>query len=180
MKNTFLSEGIKDGLIMGLVFTLITVVIYIIDVSMFGGMTFGLSIFAIYLILIIVFNIRFRKSLGGFWSFKEAFMYNFSLLLCAGLISVVVNIVLFNIIDPEAPKLIAENTVESTINMVEKMGGDPSDIEDQLDETYDNTINQFSTVGQLKGFGFALIAYAIFGAIFAAIFKKNKPQEEYI
>ncbi|MCX2745974.1 DUF4199 domain-containing protein [Mangrovivirga sp. M17] len=180
MKDTFISEGVKDGVIIGLIFTLLTVIIYVVDINFFGGLWYGLGVFVLYLILLIIFNSRFRNGIGGYWSFGEAFKYNFFLLLTGGIINTIVGILLFVVIDPNASQIIAENAVENTISIVEKMGGDVSEIEGQLDETYDNTIEQFTLAGQLKSFGIAILVYAVIGAIFAAIFKKKKPQEEYI
>ncbi|QCK14140.1 DUF4199 domain-containing protein [Mangrovivirga cuniculi] len=180
MKDTFISEGVKDGVIIGLIFTLLTVIIYVVDLSMFGTMWYGLGLFALYIFLLIIFNSRFRNGIGGYWSFGEAFKYNFFLLLVGGIINTIVGIVLFTVIDPDAPAMIAENTVESTISMVEKFGGDASQMEGELDETYNNTLEQFTLSGQLKSFGYSILVYAVIGAIFAAIFKKKKPQEDYI
>ena len=62
----------------------------------------GLSILAVYIIIGCVLLVKTKKDLGGYMSFKEGFTTYFISSLIGIAISVIYNILLFNVIDPEA------------------------------------------------------------------------------
>ena len=58
------------------------------------------------------------------------------------------NILLFNVIDPDAAIRLKELTLESTVQMLEKFGTPTSAIKETVDKMKD--YNQFSTIEQLN------------------------------
>jgi hypothetical protein len=127
----------------------------------------------VYIVIGCVLLAKTKKDLGGFMSFKEGFTTYFISALIGIAISVIFNILLFNVIDPEAAVTLKEMTLKSTADMMKNFGAPTSEIKKAIEkmESYD----QFSTLEQLKGSIWSIVGAAIFGLILAAIFKKDKP-----
>ncbi len=173
MNKIIKKNGINFGIITGVTSVLITSSIYIIDLSLMTKWWLGLSILAVYIIIGCVLLSKTKKDLGGFMSFKEAFTTYFISALIGIVISVIFNILLFNVIDPQAAVTLKEMTLKSTAEMMKNFGAPTSEIKKAIEkmEEYD----QFSTLEQLKGSIWSIVGSTIFGLILAAIFKKNKP-----
>ena len=173
MNEIIKKNGINFGVITGVLSVLITTSIYIVDLALMTKWWLGISILVVYIIIGCVLLVKTKKDLGGFMSFKEGFTVYFVSALIGIAISVIYNILLFNIIDPEAAIRLKELTLESTVQMLEKFETPTSAIKETVDKMKD--YNQFSTIEQLKGSIWSIVGSAVFGAILAAIFKKDKP-----
>ena len=173
MNEIIKKNGINFGIITGVLSVLITTSIYVIDLALMAKWWLGISILVMYIIIGCILLVRTKKDLGGYMSFKEGFTTYFISALIGIAISVIYNILLFNIIDPEAAIRLKELTLESTVQMLEKFGTPTSAIKETVDKMKD--YNQFSTIEQLKGSIWSIVGSAVFGAILAAIFKKDKP-----
>lgn len=173
MNEIIKKNGINFGIITGVISVLITTSIYAIDLALMTKWWLGLSILALYIVIGCVLLVRTKKDLGGYMSFKEGFTTYFISALIGIAISVIFNILLFNVIDPDAAIHLKELTLESTVQMMEKFGTPTSAIKETVEKMKD--YNQFSTIEQLKGSIWSIVGSAIFGLILAAIFKKDKP-----
>ncbi len=173
MNEIIKKNGINFGIITGIISVLITTSIYIVDLSLMTKWWLGLSILAIYIIIGCVLLSRTKKDLGGFMTFKEGFTTYFISALIGIAISVIFNILLFNVIDPEAAVALKEMTLESTADMMKKFGAPTSEIKKAVEKLQD--YDQFSALEQLKGSIWSIVGAAIFGLILSAIFKKDKP-----
>uniref|UniRef100_UPI0030CA552E DUF4199 domain-containing protein n=1 Tax=uncultured Flavobacterium sp. TaxID=165435 RepID=UPI0030CA552E len=92
------------------------------------------------------------------------------------LISVLFNILLFNVIDPSLKDSVKELSIEATVSMLKNFGTPSSAIKEAVEKISES--NQFGIVEQLKGSLFSIIFSAIFGLILAAIFK-SKPKDQF-
>jgi hypothetical protein len=169
-----IQSAVRPGLIIGLVSLVITYIAYFIDSSYLASGYFGLIALVLFFGLIIFFGKEFRKESGGFLTFGTAFNFSFFAILISGLISLVGNILLFHVIDPTLPQVLGELTFETQLEMMENFGQNPDSMPTEtLDKMKEASASNFTLFGQLKGFGFGLIAYAIIALILGAILKKR-------
>ncbi len=167
------NAGLKTGLIIGLVMLVITYLIYFVDSSLLVAGWYGLFALVVFFALVIFFGVRYRNDLGGYMDFGKAFQFSFITLIVTGIISMFGNLLLYHLIDPSLPEVLAEQQLENTMAMMEKFGGAGAMSSEQIDELRDGMLDGFTPWGQLKSFGFALIIYAILALILGAILKKK-------
>lgn len=176
MNEIIKKNAVSFGIITGILSILITTFIYLVDLKLFTAWWLGLGSIALYIAIGVYLLIKTKKELNGQFSFKDAFTtYFISAIIGIG-ISVVFNILLFNVIDPTLKDTVQELSIESAVNMMKKFGTPTSEIKKAVEGMSES--NQFETLNQLKGSAFSIIFSAIFGLILAAIFK-SKPQEQY-
>ena len=169
-----IQSAVRPGLIIGLVSLVITYIAYFIDSSYLASGYFGLIALVLFFGLIIFFGKEFRKESGGFLTFGTAFNFSFFAILISGLIGLIGNILLFHVIDPNLPQVLGDLTFETQLEMMESFGQNPDSMPSEtLDAMKEASASNFTLVGQLKGFGFGLIAYAIIALILGAILKKR-------
>ena len=169
-----IQSAVRPGIILGLVSLVLTYVAYFIDSSYLASGYFGLVVLVLFFALIIYFGIEYRKEVGGFMSFGTAFNFSFFAILISGVIGLIGNILLFHVIDPSLPQVLGEITFESQLEMMENFGASPDSLAPEvLDDMREASVSNFTLTGQLKGFGFGLIAYAVIALILGAILKKK-------
>ena len=169
-----IQSAVRPGIILGLFSLVLTYVAYFIDSSYLASGYFGLVALVLFFALIIYFGKEYRNELGGFMSFGTAFNFSFFTILISGLIGLVGSILLFHVIDPSLPQVLGEITFESQLEMMEKFGASPDSLAPEvLDDMREASASNFTLIGQLKGFGIGLIAYAIIALILGAILKKK-------
>jgi hypothetical protein len=176
MNEIIKKNGITFGIITGVISILITGFIYLVDIKLFTAWWLGLVSIAIYLGIGIYLLIKTRKELGGIFSFKDAFTTYFISAVIGIAISVIFNILLFNVIDPSLKDTVQELSIESAVSMMKKFGTPTSEIKKAVEGMSET--NQFETMSLLKGSAFSIIFSSIFGLILAAIFK-SKPKDQY-
>ncbi|RIW13923.1 DUF4199 domain-containing protein [Algoriphagus lacus] len=172
--------SVKPGLTIGLVTLVLTYIAYFIDSSLLASAWFGLVALVVFFVLIIFFGKQYRSDLGGFMSFGTAFNFSFITMIISGLVTLVGQILLYHVIDPSLPQVLGELSFEAGLNMMESFGQNPDDLApEMLDEMKANAESNYTLTGQLKNFGFGLIAYAIIALILAAILKKRDKSLEF-
>jgi hypothetical protein len=172
--------AVKPGVTIGLIALVLTYLAYFIDSTLLASGWFGLFSIVIFFVLIIYFGRQYRTDIGGFISFGTAFNFSFITILISGVVSFLGQILLFHVIDPDLPKVLADLTFENSLSMMEKFGADPDTLNpEQLDEIRKQSDSSFTLGGQLKGFGFVLIGYAIIALILGAILKKRDKSLDY-
>jgi len=166
-----------NGVIIGILSTVIGVVTYYVFPSLLGSMSFGIATLVLSLLIYIFFTIDLRKKIGGFWTFREALKGIFLMSFIAGLIYSLANLVFYKFIEPGAFEKIAGFMESGMSKTFENMGME----QEKIDETvakqiegikaqYDPTFAQF-----FKNLGIAVIIQFVMSLIFAAIFKKETP-----
>ncbi len=179
-RQTPFQAAIKPGLTMGLVALAITYIAYFIDSSLLASYWMLLIGLAIFFGLIIYFGKQYRTEIGGFMSFGTAFNFSFVAMVISGIISLIGQILLFQVIDPSLPDVLTDITFKKSLEMMEGFGQNPDSLPPAtLDEIRNSTAESFSIGGQLKSFGFGLIFYAIIALILAAILKKRDKSLDY-
>ena len=179
-QQTPMQAAVKPGLTMGLVALAVTYIAYFIDASLLASGWFALVALVIFVALIIYFGSQYRNELGGFMSFGTAFNFSFISILISGIVSLIGQILLFQVIDPSLPQVLADITFENSLKMMESFGQNPDALPpNALEDIRNSTASSFTLGGQLKNFGFALIGYAIIALILGAILKKRDKSLDY-
>lgn len=173
MEKSLRSSAVQYGLYIGLILSAVTIVAYAVDLELLTKWWLGIVLFLVIIVIGIVSTAKAKSLLNGFISFKQAFTAWFTTIVVGILISTVVNIVLFNVIDPEAAEIIKQNTIEATVSMMENFGT-PQEAIDQAVIEIENT-NQFAVGNLLKSLAWQFLFYAVIGLIVALIMKKKDP-----
>jgi uncharacterized membrane protein (DUF106 family) len=176
MNEIIKKNGITFGIVTGVLSVLITASIYIIDLKLFTAWWIGLLSISAYLAIGIYLLSKTKKELNGIFPFKDAFTTYFISAVIGIVISVLFNILLFNVIDTEAKDTVQENVIEFQVNMLKKFNTPTEKIKEAVEKMAEE--NQFDIVPQLKGSVFSLLFSAIFGLILAAIFKSKPTYQE--
>jgi amino acid transporter len=177
--TTPLQAAIRSGLIIGFIMLIINFAIYFVDYTILTAMWYGLFVMVFFFALIIFFGIRYRHERGGYIEFGPAYQFAILTLIICGLISTIGNILLYQVIAPDLPALLADQQLESVLNMLDKFGAGESISSDQLDEMRGEMVESYTLKGQFKAFGFGLIIYAILSLIIAAVIKKKDKSTNY-
>ena len=167
--------GLNYGLIMGLVLTLLTVIFYVVDISLFTSLWILLLNFLIILAFGIIAAASTKKLMDGFPSFKQVFT-TYTITMAVGLlISTLIMIVLFNFIDPEAAETVKDLSIEQSVEFMERFGAPESEIQKQI-----AVIQEQDTYGigtQLKNYVFFLAFMLVIGLLVSLIFRKKDPNK---
>ncbi|WP_420318032.1 DUF4199 domain-containing protein [Ekhidna sp.] len=171
------NHAIKSGLIVGVIGIVLTLLIYIVNASLLVSMWMFLFLL-VFIVLVCYFGIQHRNEIGGYMSFGKAWVYSMQVFIAAGILSTIFNILLYNVIDPELPQLLADQSVENAESMMRNFGMPEDQMDEALEKTRVDTLDRLSVSGTLIGFLWGLIIYAIFSLITGAIIKKKEPELE--
>jgi cbb3-type cytochrome oxidase subunit 3 len=175
MNEIIKKNGVLFGVITGLVSALITTLIYSIDLKLFTAWWVTVLSFCFYIVIAIVLLSKTKKELLGVFPFKDAFTTYFISAAIGILISVVFNILLFNVIDPSAKESVKEISIKYAVEMMEKFNTPASTINEAIKKLQEN--DQFSIIELLKGSAFSIVFSALFGLLLALVFKSKSSQE---
>ncbi|WP_209329039.1 DUF4199 domain-containing protein [Lunatimonas salinarum] len=179
LTNSPSQAAFKSGLYLGLTMFILTLLAYFVDYTILVSFWFGIVILALFFGLILFFGFQYRKEAGGYLEYGPAFMFSFVTLLVSGLIGLIGNLILYQVIDPQLPQMLVDAQLENMLNMMDRFGAGDSISGDQLDEIRVGIESNFSISGQVKSFGIGLIVYAIMALILAAILKKRDKSLDY-
>jgi hypothetical protein len=178
-KNRLIQHGLQWGLILALVNIAIQAISYMINKQWLVSFWLGGISLVINIILLIIPVIKYRKELGGYIDFKNAFFVCLLVYLGSSLISTVFQYVLYNIIDPELSTYVKEKVLESTSSMMEKFGTPQEDMEKALADIEKQDFSQ--TPAKLgKQFLWGILFGGIISLIIAAILRKQPKIEDTI
>jgi hypothetical protein len=177
-KNSLFNHALKFGFIIGIVNIIIGVLAYMVGEALMVKWWFGLIIIVINIGLVVYSGNQYRSSVGGFMNFKTAFSVTFLTLVIAGVLGTIFNILLYQVIDPELPARLTKAAIEQTEQMMSNMGAPADRIDEQMAAVEGRLENQFTLMGQIKGFGIGLIIYVVLSLILGAILKKSEKIED--
>jgi hypothetical protein len=171
-------NGIRIGLIFGLIAVVYSFGAYAIDETLFTKWWLSLLLFVASLFFFIYAMVQTRKQLGGFITFREAFSAFMIPAIVYLFMSTAANMVLFQVIDTELADRVKERMIEASMEWFEKMNMPEDAIDEAITKMEEQ--DQFGMVAQLRSFGMAIIFFGVIGAIAAAIIKRNKPMFETV
>ena len=175
MEQTTKSAAINYGVYLGAITSLITIIIYGVDIDLFTAPWLGIVLFIIVVAFGAVSALNSRKILGGFISFKQAFSSYFITIAVGTLMSSIVGIVIFTYIDPEAAIYLNEQVLILTKETMERIGLPQEAIIAAIEEA--SKKDNFSLGAQTQAFVFRLVFYAVIGLIVGLIVKKTDSKD---
>lgn len=173
--TTLLNHSIRWGLIVGLVSGVLSLLYYAIDYALMADWKVGLFSMAIYIGFTIYAGINFRNETGPYLSFGKAYQHGFIVFAVSGFIATLVGILLFQVIDTELAGKVTEVALEKTEEMMNNFGAPQSQIDQAMIDTKERMENQYTILGQLKGYGIILIVSAVLALITGLIVRKSEP-----
>jgi len=175
MESTTKSSAINYGLYLGAILSIISVVIYAVNLDLFTEWWLGIILFVLVVVYGVVSALKSRKILDGLISFKQAFASYFITIAVGTLIATVIGIAIFTFIDPEAATYLNEQILILTKQTMERFGAPQEVIQAAIEEA--STKNNFSLAMQSQAFIFRLAFYALIGLIVALIVKKSDTKD---
>ncbi|MBS9525030.1 DUF4199 domain-containing protein [Litoribacter ruber] len=169
----------KTGIVLGLITVVAYFILYFIDSTLLASGYVGLVLVAVMVGVIMIFGIEYRKELGGYMTFGVAFQFVFIALLISSLISTGGNVLLFHIIDPNLPTVLADAQMESTLAIMERFGGAGAIGGEEIDKLREGFYDNYTIVGMIKSLGVSVIISAILALILGAILKKRDKSLDY-
>tara|TARA_B100001245_G_scaffold180745_1_gene138869 strand:- start:608 stop:1129 length:522 start_codon:yes stop_codon:yes gene_type:complete len=173
-----MKNAVKSGVYVGVLSIIFVLLAYVIEPTYLAKWWFGIGILVINLGLVIYFGLQYRKEEEGYLTFKEGFLHGFVLLLVAGIIGTVFQILLYTVIDPELPQIITEAMVAQQEAMLQKFGMQGAQLDEAIEKIKEETPKNFTAGGLLKSYAFGTIFYLIISLITGAIVKKSEPEFE--
>ena len=165
---------LKNGLVLGAIYVCLELIKYLLGVALFINNYIGIISLLLTALVPIYYVIEYKKSYDGYIDFRTAFSICTGILIASGIILLVFDILLFNIIDPGFSSQLLDLTINTAVGQLESFGMSDEQISSTI-EVMEAEAN-FSPINMLKGFGFTIVGYTLFGVIVAAITKKNKHQ----
>jgi len=172
-------SAIKAGVVVGLVSLAIYYIAYFIDVGILISSWVGFFMIGISLAFIIYFGTDYRKDLGGIMSFGVAFQFVFLTFVISGLITTLGYILLFQVIDPALPGILADAQLESAMALMDRFGAGNQITSDQMAEMRTGFEESRSLIGMVNAFGISLVVYAVLALILGAIIKRRDKSLDY-
>ena len=166
------------GLIFGIIATVYSFGIYAIDETLFTKWWLSILLFLVSLFFFISAMVKTRKELGGFITFRESFSaFMIAAIIYLGM-STAANLLLFQVVDTELGDRVKERMIVQTTEWFEKMNMPEEAIDEAITKMEED--DQFGVATQLKNILYAIMFFAVIGAISAAIIKRNKPMFEAV
>lgn len=165
---------LKNGLTLGVVYICIEIFKYIGGAEYFVNTYVGILSILVAVIVPIYYTFKFRTSNEGFIDFRTAFSSCTGILIAAGFIQLVFQIFLLNIIDTEFASQLLDVSINTAVSQFEAFGMPEDEITEIISAM--ESASSYSPMNMLKGFGYMVVGYTIFGLIVAAFTKKDKPE----
>ena len=169
---------IKNGVILGLIGSAIVMITYIVDYTLLANLKFMIIPFAINFALVIYFGRQFRKAGSGYLTYGKAFKLTFFILIVASVVGMLFQMLLFNVLDPDLPQMLAKEAIANTEGILRSVGMDQSQIDAQVKIMEVEILANYSPIGQLKNSWAIILFGAIIASITSIFIKKNEPVME--
>ena len=173
-------EWLKGGLILAGVSILLTMLTYVIDVSLMVEWWFGIVSILISMGLLIYLGINYRNDIGGILSYGDAFKFSFLVFFVSYVVGIIFQIALYTVIDPELPETMKQLTVEKTVEMMEGFGLSDEALDAAIIGVEDGIDEATTPMGMIKSSPWGILFLLFFSAIAAIFIKRNPPVSDRI
>ncbi|MBD0832310.1 DUF4199 domain-containing protein [Aestuariibaculum sediminum] len=177
MEKTLKSIATNWGLLLGLLFTLLIVGIYSINIELFVSKIFGLSLYFIAIGFGMLAIAKAKQVSNNILSFRDSFSCYFLTIFIGFSIYSLISYILFNIVDTDAAELLKKKSMELIAETYSKMQMSQEEINKSLNLI--ESENLYSIKNSLTSLAIKyLVPLSIIGLIVAAAMKKSKPSTE--
>lgn len=167
--------ALNYGLILGLTLALTTTMMYALNTELFTKWWIGILTILIVIGFGIVSTAKCKSELDGIITFKEAFSAYFITVAVGLMISTLVGILIFIVLDPALAQSLQERTLEISREMMESFGTPEADINRELTKLSQQ--NTFSAINQLKSYVFLLAFQTVIGLMIGLIMRQKPTYE---
>ena len=172
--------AIKSGVIIGLISILITLIVYLASPDLFAVWWFGICLIVLIIVLVTVFGVKFRNANTGYLSFGQSFLYCWLSFVVAGLFGSIFSILLYEVIDPDLPNFIINESIKNTAEIMRGFGANEASLDLQIEQMEKDLPANFQVGGIIKNFFIMAVVYAVISLITGLIVKKNEPIEDFV
>jgi len=177
MKDIMNAAG-RSGSLLGLVGVILLLLSYVFMEAIYTSMvlmsSWGMLVLIVTFAVALIFGFRWRKSVGGYVSYKDAFSFMFLMLLLSGVINLGMELVLYHVIEPDFQKQIMTMIMETTEEFMYDMGAPQSQIDETVDQLEEGAVNL--SIGERIGtFKWRPIIYLLVALFLALFVRKEKP-----
>lgn len=177
MKELMNAAG-RSGSLLGLVGVILLLISYLFMEAIYTSFmlmsSWGILVLIVTFALALIFGFRWRKSVGGYASYKDAFTFMFLMLLLSGVINLAMEVVLYHVIEPDFQKQTMTMIIETTEEFMYDMGTPQSQIDETIDQMEEGNVN-LSVMERIGTFKWRPIIYLLMALFLALFVKKEKP-----
>ena len=184
--NTLISEALKTGAILGLITITVSLIVNIIDISLFlaGPWWFPslyfLSVnFIFWALITIYFGREYVNSRGGYFNYSKAYTFSLIVAVVDTIIKTFFGIIFMLYIDPDFTENLRLVVIDNTTEMLEKFNLGQEAIDLALQEI-ENQPDPLALKTQITNLFVSLLGCALFSLLFAIFIKKNPPVSDRI
>ncbi len=163
----------QHGGLAALISVILSLVAYIIGVEALVGWPLGVAQFLLIIITMIVVSRAIRADESGIINFSRLLGHIMISVVCILVSSIVFNVVLFNLIDPELIDTVADITLERVEGMMESFGLEGDLLEQTLSDTELEIRKGYTLSGAIVGLLYTSAFWGLIALIVAAIFKRS-------
>src|SRR5690606_9717799 len=136
VRESWMKDAITKGLILAIIHIIVFVSLYFLASSKLTGFSYLFFILALNLGYSIYHSVQFRRTEGGYIGFGTIFKYVFVLLVASGLIQIVF-IVIFLLMEPQYPTVMADSQLDTSVYWAQKFGA-PQEAVDKMQTEFDH------------------------------------------
>lgn len=159
-----------------LVDIVLLLIVYYLFPSIMGGIKEGILHIVVGVGLAVYFTLQIRKEIGGYWNYGTALKTTFLLFFIPAVLLYGFKL-LFVQIEPQYEHAVTEATLNSTTGTMENFIEDQDQLDEMIEGIEKGVYTQFhpGLLDLLTLLGQMAIGYLIAAAIWALIFKKERP-----
>ncbi len=173
MNAKIINEGLKYGVVGGLIFLLINFGAWGLGTTATYVSAVSISSFIPYMIIIlIIVGLRLRKGNSNLLSFQEALKFAFVAYITVAFIEAVGNYVLYNFIDHNLTAKVFEISKTKALKMLQTFGASDQQIDDTM-KKLDADSEQTTMKNVVLGFGLALVWNFCKSLLIALVIRKE-------
>jgi hypothetical protein len=177
-------NGVKSGLLLGLIITGLSILSYYFITSITKSPVLFVAVPIIFSVFIPIFCVVFicfnaRKSVGGYWTFKQATTGIFTMFLIAYLVQFIGKSIIFDrFVEPNGIQKTQTAAINAKADILKQRGNDQKIIDkDIADMKKDFTQQQNTSVGStIQGIVISILFIFLLALIFGSLFKKDPPE----
>jgi len=163
----------QHGGMAALISIILSLVAYIMGVEMLVGWQLGAAQSLLIIITMVVVSRAIRSDEDGFINFGRLLGHIMISVVCLLLASIIFNLVLFNIIDPDLINIVTEINMERVEDMMVSFGIDGDILKETLIEAEKEVRNGYKVGGAIKGLVYGSAVWGLIALIIAAIYKRS-------
>ena len=168
----FIREGIKIGVINGVIALLLMYGSYFAGLDTFVTVQFYSRFIPYMMIILIIYGFQLRTKYGGYLSFKEALQYSFMSYVVVAVLVAIGTYILFNLVDKDLTQKSFELSMEKIKQTFTSMGMKEEEIEKAIGN---KEVQKTDLKTIFLGTGFGLIWDFIVSLIVSLIIRREKP-----